>query len=372
MSKQAIPLGHIGSISIGLDYSWFLIFGLLTWFLAVHYYPSELKDWPTIQYWLMGAITAIMLFASVLLHELGHSVIALRYKIPVRRITLMVFGGVAEIGGEPPNAAAEFFIAIAGPVVSLTLGALLILLLPFLAGVEALQALVKYLGFINGFLALFNLIPGFPLDGGRVFRAAVWAVTRSLRQATLIAASLGRGIGYLFIFLGVWQMFGGNYSIGLWTILIGWFLENAAAAQIQQQMVQDQLTGYLVSQAMSHSYSVVPAETTLQQLVDHHILGQGQRSFVIKQGDEMLGLLTLHHLKTIARSEWPTTPVTQAMSPATNLKWVRPDTGLRAALAKMDRDGVSQLPVMENGQLAGMLSREDIISFLRTLRELGT
>lgn len=371
MNKQTIPLGRIGSISIGLDYSWFLIFGLLTWLLAVRYYPGELKDWPTIQYWLMGAITAILLFVSVLLHELGHSVIALRYKIPVRRITLMVFGGVAEIGGEPPNAAAEFWIAIAGPVVSITLAALLILLLPFLASVAPFQALVKYLGFINGSLALFNLIPGFPLDGGRVFRAVMWAVTHSLRQATLIAANLGRGIAYLFIFIGVWQMFGGNNSNGLWLIFIGWFLENAAAAQIQQQMMQDQLAGYLVSQAMSHSYVAIPAEATLQQLVDHHILGQGQRSFVIKQGDEVVGLLTLHHLRAISRSEWPTTPVVQAMIPVANMKWVRPEAELWAALAEMDRDGVSQLPVMKNNQLVGMLSREDIISFLRTLRELG-
>jgi Zn-dependent protease len=188
-----------------------------------------------------------------LLHELGHSLIALRYKIPVRRITLMIFGGVAEISGEPPSPAAEFWIAIAGPLVSLTLAALFILLLPLVAGVASLQAMAKYLGFINGSLALFNLIPGFPLDGGRIFRAVMWAMTHSLRQATLIAANLGRGIAYLFIFIGVWQMFGGDFGSGLWIAFIGWFLENAAAAQIQQQMVQDQLAGYLVSQAMSHN-----------------------------------------------------------------------------------------------------------------------
>jgi len=370
MNRQTIPIGRILGIPIGLDYSWFLIFALLTWTLAVGYYPAEFSDWPTVQYWLMGAITTVMLFVSVLLHELGHSAVAIRYKIPVRRITLMIFGGVAEMGAEPPSAAAEFWMALAGPFVSFTLALLFFLLLPVVSGVAPLLALIKYLAFINGALTIFNLIPGFPLDGGRVFRAAVWGVTHSMRRATRVAANVGRGFAFLFILIGVWQIFSGDLVNGLWIAFIGWFLESAAVAQVQQQRIQDQLASHTVSQAMSRNHVTIPAETILQQLVDHHILGSGRRSFVVEQDSEVVGLLTLHHLKEIPRSEWSSTTAAEAMIPFTQMKWVQADAQLGAILKQMDRDGVGQLPVMEDGHLLGMLSREDVINFLHTLQEL--
>ena len=297
MSRHTIPLGRIFGIPIGLDYSWFLVFGLLTWTLAVSYYPDEFENWPTAQYWIVGAVTAILFFLSVLLHELGHSMLALRYRISVRSITLFIFGGVSEIEAEPPSAAAEFWIAIAGPVVSFALAAFFCLLQPVVAGAAPLLALAKYLAYINGSLALFNLVPGFPLDGGRVFRAIVWGVTHSLRRATLIAAGLGRGIAYLFILAGVWQMFSGDFGNGLWISFIGWFLENAAVAQVWRQRIHDRLAGHSVSQAMSGDYAAIPAGTTLQELVDCHILGSGRRSFVVERGDKVVGLLTLHNIK---------------------------------------------------------------------------
>ena len=244
MTRHNIPLGRILGISIGLDYSWFVIFALLTWMLADSYYPAEFKDWPPFLYWFMGAVTAVMLFVSVLLHELGHSVVALRYKISVRSITLFLFGGVAQIGGEPPSAIAEFLIASAGPLVSLVLAVLFYAVQPLVGGIEPLLGLAKYLAYINLALALFNLIPGYPLDGGRAFRAIVWAITGNMRRATLIAANGGRFFAFLFIFIGVWQMFGGNFGGGLWIAFIGWFLDNAASAQVQQVMIQGLLTGH--------------------------------------------------------------------------------------------------------------------------------
>ena len=234
------------------------------------------------------------------------------------------------------------------------------------------MALAKYLAYINGVLALFNLIPGFPLDGGRVFRAVVWGVTHSLRRATLVAANVGRFFGFLFIFSGVWQIFSGNAVNGLWITFIGWFLETAAVAQIQQQMVQGLLAGHKVSDAMSRSYTTVRAEDVLQGLVDDHILGGGRRSFVVKRGEEVAGLLTLHHVKEIPRAEWSTTTAAQAMIPVEQMKQVRPDTALGVALEQMDRDGVNQLPVMQDGTTVGMLTREDLITFLRTLQEFRT
>jgi Zn-dependent protease len=370
--RNVVPLGRVFGIPIGLDYSWFLIFGLLTWLLAVSYFPAEFHNWPPTLYWVMGASTAIMLFVSVLLHELGHSVVALRFNVPVRSITLFIFGGVAQIGAEPPSALAEFLIAIAGPIVSFVLAALFTFVKPMVAGIEPLWGLVKYLAWINMALVLFNLIPGFPLDGGRVFRAIVWAVTRNMRRATLIAANVGRFFGFLFIFVGAWQMFTGNFGGGLWIAFIGWFLDNAASAQVHQAMFQGLLAGHTVAQAMSSHCAAVPDELTLQQLVDEHILGTGQRCFLVNHGDDAVGLMTLHRVKEVPRSEWASTTAAQVMLPLDQLKRIQPATGLWNALQLMDRDGVNQLPVMTDSRVVGMLSREDVVTFLGTLQELGT
>jgi Zn-dependent protease len=370
MTRQNIPLGKILGIPIGVDYSWLLIFALLTWSLASSYYPSEFKNWPTLLYWFMGAVTTIMLFVSVLLHELGHSVIALRFKVPVRSITLFIFGGVAQIGTEPPSARAEFFIAVAGPIVSLALAILFSMVQPAVAAIQPLWGLAKYLAFINLLVVLFNLIPGFPLDGGRVFRAIVWGVTKNLRRATLVAANVGRFFGFLFIFVGVWQMFTGNLGGGLWIAFIGWFLDNAASSQVQQVMFQGLLTGHTVSQAMSRSCASVPGNLTLQQLVDEHILGGSQRCFLVTRGQNTVGLMTLHRIKEVPRSEWATTRIDQIMLPLEQLQRIAPDAELWTAFQQMDRDGVNQLPVTRDHQVVGMLSREDVITFLRTLQEL--
>jgi Zn-dependent protease/CBS domain-containing protein len=372
MNRHTIPLGRILGIPIGLDYSWFLIFVLITWTMAVGYYPAEFKNWPVAQYWFMGAVTAIMLFVSVLLHELGHSVVAMRYKVPVRSITFYIFGGISLIGTEPPTAVAGFWITIAGPAVSFVLAALFSLMQPFFAGAAPLLALSKYLAYINGALGLFNLVPGFPLDGGGVLRAIVWGVTHNMRRATLIAANVGRFIAYLFIFFGVWQMLGGNFMNGLWIAFIGWFLESAARGQVQQLALHDLLAGHKVSQAMSPHYLAIPSSTTLQQLVDDHILGYGQRSFLVKEGDHVIGLLTLHHIREVPRSQWPITTAGQIILPVVEIKRVQPDSDLWAAMEEMDRDGVNQLPVMMEGKVMGMLRREDIITYLRTLQELRT
>src|SRR5271169_5687203 len=247
MTRHNIPLGRILGIPTGLDYSWFVVFALLTWMLAASYYPAEFKDWPPFLYWFMGAVTAIMLFVSVLLHELGHSVVSLWYKIPVRSITLFLFGGVAQIGADPPSAIAEFLIASAGPLVSLILAVLFYTVQPLVTGMEPLLGLAKYLAYINMALVLFNLIPGYPLDGGRVFRAIVWEITGNLRRATLTAAHVGRFFAFMLIFCGVWQMLRGNLGGGLWLAFIGWFLDNAASAQVHQIMYQGLLSGHKVS-----------------------------------------------------------------------------------------------------------------------------
>ena len=273
MPQHNIPLGKILGIQIGLDYSWFVIFVLLTWMLAGSYYPGEFKNWSPLLYWLTGAVTAIMLFVSVLLHELGHSVVALWYKIPVRSITLFLFGGVAQIGSEPPSAIAELLIAIAGPLVSLVLAAFFYATQSAVSDVEPLLGLTKYLTYINMALVLFNLIPGYPLDGGRVFRAIVWAITGSMSRSTVIAANVGRLCALLLIFTGTFQMFSGNLGNGLWIALIGWFLDTAASVQLQQVTLRGLLAGHRVAQAMSTRYAIVPETLTVKQLVDRILTG---------------------------------------------------------------------------------------------------
>jgi len=369
--RQSVPLGRIMGIPIGLDLSWFLVFVLLTWTLAASYYPSEFGHWSVPLYWVMGALTAIMLFVSVVLHELGHSLVALRYGIPVRSITLFIFGGVAQIASEPSKAAAEFVIAIAGPLVSLALAVLFTVLKPVFAPIEPLWGLLKYLAFINFALVLFNLIPGFPLDGGRVLRAVVWAVTKNFRRATMTAAGVGRLFGFFFIIVGVWQMLAGNFGGGLWIAFIGWFLESAASSQMNQVVLRDLLAGHTVSQAMSGRCAAVPENLTLQRLVDDHILEGGRRCLLVLSDQRIIGLITLHRVKQVPRSEWATTAVASVMLPFDGLKRLGPDTGLWTALEQMDRDGVNQLPVTSGSDVIGMLSREDVITYLRTLHDLS-
>jgi Zn-dependent protease/CBS domain-containing protein len=372
MTRYSIPLGKILGIQIGLDYSWFLIFALLTWMLAGSYYPEEFKHWPPLLYWVIGAVTAIMFFGCVLLHELGHSVVALRYKIPVRSITLFLFGGIAQIGAEPPSAVAEFFIAVAGPLVSLALAILFYAAQPLVAGMEPLLGVAKYLAYINAALVLFNLIPGYPLDGGRVLRAIVWAITGNMGRSTIIAANAGRFFAFLLIFVGVWQILTGNPGGGLWIAFIGWFLDNAASVQIQQVMLRGLLTGHRVSEAMSRRCAIIREDMTLQQLVDEQILGGGQRSFLVNRGDQTVGFITLHRIKEVPRPQWTTTSAAKAMLPLEQLKCIGPDAELWSALQMMDRNGVNQMPVIRDQHVVGMLSREDAITFLRTLQEFGT
>jgi Zn-dependent protease/CBS domain-containing protein len=369
MNKNSIPFGRIFGIPLGIDYSWFLIFVLFTWSFATGYYPAEFKNWSAVEYWAVGAVTAVVLFASVLLHELGHSWMALRYKIPVRSITLYIFGGISHISVEPTSALSEFWITIAGPIVSFALAGIFALLTIIVSGFAPLLALFKYLAYINLVLGVFNLIPGYPLDGGGVLMAIVWGITHNRHRAILFASVTGNVFAYLFIFYGVSQIFAGNLMNGLWTAFIGWFLLTASRGQVQQERIKGLLSGHKASEAMSRNYTAIQSDTTLQYLVDDHILGSSRRSFIVEKAGQVIGLLTLHHLKDIPKDQWSTTTAAQAMIPVSQLKQVGVDTELWDAIQEMDRDGVNQLPVLAAGQIQGMLTREDVINFLRKLHE---
>jgi Zn-dependent protease len=339
--------------------------------LAVSYYPVEFKGGTSIEYWLMGAVTAVLFFASIVAHELAHSWVALRYKVPVSRITLFIFGGVSQIAGEPPSASAEFLITVVGPLTSFALAAVFFLLEPLLVNITPALAVAKYLALINGLLGLFNLVPAFPLDGGRVFRAVVWGVNKNFRRATLIAASTGRFFGFLFIVWGVWQALRGNVANGLWIAFIGWFLESAAGAQVQQQIVQGLLVGHKVSEAMGNACTHVSGDNSLQKLIDQEVLSHGRQCFLVDRGDRVVGLLTLHNIKEIPRPSWTTTTAAQAMVPIEKLSRLDSNAELWTAMEKMGRDGINEMPVMLENNLVGLLSTGDIVKYLHTLHQVG-
>lgn len=369
MNRHAISLGKINNIPVEIDNSWFLIFIFLTWSLATGYFPAEFNQWTTVEYWLVGAATTIVFFISVLLHELGHSLVALHYKIPVRNITLFFFGGVSQITEEPSSAWQEFWIAIAGPLVSFGLGVIFYVLASIFAGVPYILALAEYLSLINIILAVFNLIPGYPLDGGRVFQAIWWGISRNLSQATNAAVAVGQAIAFFFIVLGVWLAFSGNFFNGIWLAFMGWFLDNAAISQKRQHNLHDILSQHQVSEAISRNYVIISAHTSLQELTDEHILGSGRRFFIVEDDSHnVCGVLPLKNIIAVPRQKWPDTYAEQIMIPVDRAHPVHLNTNLWEAVEEMDQEGANQQPVMENGQLQGVLSQEGVMSFLKTHR----
>jgi Zn-dependent protease len=370
-TRHSVPLGSLFGIPIDLDFSWFLIFGLLTWMLAVGYFPQKFKGGSLAEYWILGAVSAVMLFVCVLLHELGHSLVAQRYNVSVGRITMFIFGGVSQITAEPPSASAEFWISIAGPAVSFALALFFSAVRPFVVGYMPLLAMVTYLALLNLILGMFNLLPGFPLDGGRVLRAAVWGATRDFRRATLVAANTGRFFGYFMIFSGLFLVLHGDVFDGIWIAFIGWFLESAASSQVQQTMVRGLLVGHKVGEVMKRDFEPLPADLTLEELVQKHVLAGGRRAFIISRSGRPVGLLTLSTLREVPRPKWATTTAGEAMVPMERLISIGAKAELWTALEKMGRDGVNQLPVVDDGTIIGLLARDDVVDYLRVLQQLS-
>jgi Zn-dependent protease len=366
-----IQLGRIWGIPIGLHISWFLIFALVTWSLATGYFPGEYPDLSPPAYWLLAALTSVLFFGSVLFHELAHSIIALRHGIPVRNISLFIFGGVAQISEEPKTAGAEFRIAIAGPASSLLLAAFFGMLYLVDQPVPYLAAPSLWLMRINFSLAVFNLIPGFPLDGGRVLRAAVWSLTRDYHRGTQVAAMAGQVIAFGFIGVGLLVVLSGNFFNGIWLVFIGWFLQNAAASSYAQSNLQHSLRGVKVAQIMSHECVQVPADMSIHDLVEERVLAGGQRCFFVAENGQLLGMLSLRDFNQVPRDEWGHVKAEQAMVPLARVARVRSDTELMTALKTMDDAQVNQVPVMQGNQIEGMLSREQILRYVRTRAELG-
>ncbi len=369
--ESSFKLGRIHGIEIGIHYTWLFAFALVAWSLAGGFFPGNYPGWGAATYWVVGIVAALALFASVLVHELSHSFVALARGHGVHSITLFIFGGVSNLSSEAEEPKDEFLISIVGPLTSFAIAAVCWLVAQALPpGDSPPSAILDYLALINVMLGVFNLLPGFPLDGGRVLRSIVWAATGSLRRATDIASYVGQGFGFLLIFWGVAQVLGGNFLGGLWIGFIGWFLNSAAESTRQQQVVQEGLRGTRVAEVMNPQPPIASPTMSVQEFVFDHVVRQGQRALLVVDGGRLLGIVSITDARELPQEAWPTTTVGAIMTP-TPLKIVSPDADVNSALQLLVEGSLNQVPVVRDAQLVGLLSRADIVRFLQLRDELG-
>jgi len=362
--QGAWKIGRIMGIPIQVHFSWLIVFGLITWSLSTYYFPQAAPDLPAVSYWTKGALAALLLFASVTFHELSHSFVARKYNIPIESITLFIFGGVAQIRGEPPHPEAEFRIAIAGPVSSFFLAVLFYTLAA--GSTEAMRALFAYLARINFIIGMFNLIPGFPMDGGRVLRSIIWKKKKDFFYATQRASNIGQKIALFFIFFGVFSIFA-SMPGGLWLMLIGWFLLTAAQASYQQAGLQQVLSGVKVKDVMTKDIVTLDPSLSLSEAVDSYFLRYGYGGFPVVDNGKLRGILTLKEIKNITRDEWGKVRVSDVLTPH-DVKWeIFPDEQALKALDLMIREDKGRIIVMEKGSIVGLITRNGIARYLQIM-----
>jgi len=373
--RSNIKLGTISGIEIGLHYSWFIIAALIAFSLAEHFRQVD-PSWGPGQIWIAALVTAALFFATLLLHELAHSLVAQARGLKVRAITLFALGGVSQIQDDAIDAKTEFWVAIAGPIASLIIGfgSLGIALgLGWQRSTEAQTAVtgvLVWLGYINIALAVFNMIPGFPLDGGRVLRAIVWAINKNADRSTRVAARVGEFVAFLFILDGIWQFFSGTGFGGLWIAFIGWFLMDAAKASYAEVEITAALRGVRVSEVMSRDCAIVSPGMSLQEFVNTYLLRAGERCFAVEDQGRFLGLITPRDVGNMPRDRWDKTTVQEAMRPLKELHVITPDTPVLDALKLVTGKDVNQLPVVANDALRGVVSRSQLLKLLQVRSEL--
>ena len=370
---QGIRLGRILDIPIYLDYSWILIFGLITLSLAMQF-TKEFTAWTTAEHWGVGIMTSLLFFGSVVFHELAHSLVAQQYKIKVLSITLFLFGGVARIGREPSKAIQEFNIAIAGPLASGFLAVSFFGLKSLFPGQEMLGAVADQLMFTNKWLALFNLLPGFPLDGGRVFRAIVWGATKDFTRATRVAATSGKLIAYAMIVFGVWTAFNSSWDY-IWLAFVGWFLLNAAQASVAQVTMRETLMGLCASDVMSQEVPIIPANMSLAEY-SNEVLRTGRRMHIVTMDDRLVGMMNVAALNSVPSGEWSINSVQAVMVPRDRILWAAPEEPLQRLLERLVAADVNQMPVVSyadggSAHIIGMVTRDAILRVIQTRSELS-
>lgn len=366
MNDNALLLGRVRGIRILVHWSW--IFLLVTWSLATAYLPHHFPAWPVSESWLVGAAAALLLFLSVLVHEVSHSITAQRYGVKVESITLYLFGGASDIATDMRSPRQEFWIVAAGPLSSLVLAAVFLAAHLLTPHPDWMAAILGYLGLINGLLAAFNLVPAFPLDGGRILHSLVWKVTGDQTKALRVSTTVGGWMAWAFILIGIWDAFAGDLVGGIWLVLIGWFLHNASAAA----MISSQGTaswGHLTAADIMTKVRPITSDDRLDRVV-HQILQQDERALPVVDGDSFRGLLTVENIRQFEPEQWPVTAAYRAMTPVGELGSVTPELGSAAVLALLAHDR-PVLPVLQDGRLIGLVSRTGVAEYLRLRHDLG-
>ena len=373
---SSLPIGRVAGIHIGLHYSWFVLAALITLSLVNHFSGTN-PDWTTGVVWSGAVLTAALFFGALLAHELSHALVAKARDLPVRSITLFALGGLARIEKRGNTAATELLVAIVGPITSAAIGVVCVGIAfamgwsPESGSTGVAAAVLGWLGSINLLLAFFNLIPGYPLDGGRILRGILWGIYKDEHRATRQAVRVGKVVAGIFIVLGLWRFLLGAGFGGLWLAFIGWFLLSASQAEYAQLTLRDTLRGVRVADLMAQDCVTVDPGTVVQTLVDDVLLKSGRRCVMVQTDGHLLGLVTPNEIPHAERSRWRELSAREVMRPLERLKTVTPDTSAADALTTMGRDDVNQLPVMVGGRLEGMVTRSRILQLLESRMELS-
>lgn len=368
---NSVRLFTVGGIDVGVHLSWLVIAGLVTWSLATSFFPTAVPNGGAIQDWLLGAIAAILFFASVLAHELAHSFVAKARGLDVQSITLFIFGGVSNLSGEAKRPGAEFVIAIVGPITSFVIAGVAFLVASAVNDNPAVEATASYLALVNGALGLFNLVPGFPLDGGRVLRSIVWSATNDLRRATQVASNVGQIVAWGLMLWGFWRVFNGDLFGGIWITAIGWFLQNAAAVSLQQTVLETRLRRLRVRDVIRPDSSAVPSSTSVADLIERYVLPGARRAVPVVDDDRVVGIVTLADISRVPLERRSATRVEEIMIGPERLVTAGPGTPLQDAIDALGRGDYEQLPVVDDGRLVGLLTRADVVREIQIREQLG-
>jgi Zn-dependent protease/predicted transcriptional regulator len=374
--RAQIRLGRVFGVRIGLHYSWLIIAFLISLSLGSNFGATN-PEWGSWIIWATAITTALLFFLTIVVHELSHAIVAKSHGLPVRSITLFALGGVAEIEKEAGDARTEFWLGIVGPITSFVIGTICLAVLygfgwkPPHFPRTPLLAMLMWIGYINIMLAVFNMVPGFPLDGGRVLRAIVWWITGDAGRATKISAKLGQLVAFGFIIFGIYRFFDGAGIGGLWITFIGWFLLSASRESYAQVAITESLKGLRVRDVMSSDYLAVDSHANIQTLVDEHFLLTGRRCLFVSENGKIVGLVTPHEVREVERKQWPYKTVDEVMRPLDQLRTITLDAPVQKALEVMGSEDLNQLPVIENNEVRGILTRAHILQLLQTRAELG-
>jgi len=367
MFGRRIPLFSILGFRVGIDFSWFLLAILITWSLAEGVFTQEQYAFDATTRWIMGVVGALGLFASIVLHELGHAVAARTQGVEMKGITLFIFGGVAEMTDEPPTPTAEFIVAIAGPIVSVVLGGAMLGASALALALEwpaSFRAVVFYLGYINLILVVFNMIPAFPLDGGRVLRAVVWRSTGSLKKATRITGAIGSGFGFFLIAMGVLFFVGGALIAGVWWFILGMFLRGAASMSLQQVLLRQSLSGEPVSRFMTAGPMTVTPDLPIRDLVEQFIYKRQHKLYPVMENGRLAGCVTLGAVRQVDPERWGEVTVEGVMASPSEANTIAHDADAMDALQRLNATESSRLMVVDDdGSLVGVIALKDLLGF---------